>query len=606
MKTYKIREKKQSSCLTVDCNGYIHLKLMQLLGDNSNLSQQMDASQLLSKHLQEAATKNSIVVIPTIQGLKSLQSEVKNAALRCPIVGFHTNDNLKIQISTEKKQVKQHKFSFSKADHSLNHCANREPGKRLHLFCKPNGSESPVRWAVLNCHDYTHVDLIKIIQKYEIELLIVVSFNSATRLYKEYALADTHRLFCYVVIANSAEFGGSAVFAPFKKVKTNNHDNKYANIEGQIFGCDGATELQVSIPLNIKELRELRDGLSRSGVQYTKNNTGQIIPMIPPQQFLLTEGAQPGLIKDLKVKDHRFSWDSSHLRIAVAQLNFMDLDVYFDTSYRIRNHKKCVAFEALLRQRLKELKHRCIHHLDNNKIGNPLDILVFPEVFIPRSFIPKLERFSKDMGTTIIAGVDYPDGGEDENANECIIIRPGKKNRFYRKISRSQYDALKKNSDKSISFMAMNRGDTLMRFVDKNGRGIGVLICYDFSHAELMNKINLHDREEPLDVIIVVANNPYGALYKSCCIADAHRYYQYIVMCNVSPYGGSGIYGPIRDKGEKQVVMTAGKGVETICVADLDLERLRHNRKLSLSESSDEVFMSPPGVLQKRFQTQDG
>lgn len=300
------------------------------------------------------------------------------------------------------------------------------------------------------------------------------------------------------------------------------------------------------------------------------------------------------------VLDVPTDWNLTEPRVALSQLRHMGADaydVYYETMYRIRQRPACGAFEYLLLFKLLELEARC-RQLGEAKSNSLLDLLVLPEVFVPRSFLPTLQGFSNRMGAIIVAGIDYPDGGEEENANECVIIRPYQRPFEYRKITRSQYDACRsENGDR----MPMCRGSNLVRFVNEYGRGFGVLICYDFSHFDLPWNLNLSGRETPLDLIVVVAHNPFGDLYRACCIADSHRFYQYIVMSNVSKFGGSGIFAPSRRLGARQVLMEAGKEVETISLTELDLDGLISSRQMRDQELHGGLFMRRPGVFQTRW-----
>lgn len=477
-----------------------------------------------------------------------------------------------------------------------------EAGETLYMYLpgerESGAATAALRWAVLNCHEYTHVDLLRELQDKQVELLVVVTHNMASRLYWEYAIADVHRLFCYVVIVNVAELGGSGVFAPFRKIGGDAKASVSAG--GQIFTAKGLADFKIDIDLEIGELRRLRKAFSEEGFA-AKDAKGAQKPrfaaMLPSEHFIKTGHAEAGAPVVGKVVEVPLAWNATRPRVAVAQLDHIGLDAYLQTAYRIRNHPACAEFESQVMARLNDLEARC-RSMGPTAAGTMLDFLVFPEVFLPRSILGRLREFADRLGATVIGGVDYPDGGEDMNANECVIIRPRQAQAFYRKISRSQYDALEDLDGKR---MAMQRGDKLWRFVDKRGRGFGVLICYDYSHLDLMAKLNLEGREQPLDLVFVVSHNPFSQLYESCCIADSHRFYQHIVMCNVSDYGGSGIFTPLRTDGARQVIAQVGKGVETIFVADLDLEAVRAGRKKEKLLPSEGFIMRQPGVVKERY-----
>jgi predicted amidohydrolase len=275
---------------------------------------------------------------------------------------------------------------------------------------------------------------------------------------------------------------------------------------------------------------------------------------------------------------------------------------YLANKYRFPIGKERYEFERVIDAHLNTLVERCRRAGPaKNGSGRLLDMLVLPEVFAAREYARnKLQAFSEEHDCTIVTGVDYPSLAKVHNANECFVIRPSEDIQVYRKITRSQYDAFAPDGTR----MEMQRGETFLRFVENNGsgNGFGILICYDYSHLDLMAKINLKQRQHPLDFVVVTANNPFADLYRSCCIADSHRFYQYIVMCNVSKWGGSGVFGPVRTKGARQTLGEIGKGTEGILISELNLAKLRDERSKPdatvVQDPKDREFMRKPGIYQ--------
>ncbi|QGQ24677.1 hypothetical protein F1728_19165 [Gimesia benthica] len=491
----KIDLNTELSSLTLDDKGCIDLQLIQaptgqpIVGTRLALTQSQSPTPPSNDEISKCrklligTRPKSLTVMSFHPGLAGNEADLASLAADRTIVGLRGIDsNLSnvTNIATNGALYSQSKLSLSSEDVAL----NVKRGSRLNIFL-PDGDTDNIAWAVLNCHDYTHVELLKLLQKHSIELLIVVTYNTATRLFWEYAISDIHRLFCFVVVVNVAELGGSAVFAPFRRI--GREKNAQIGAGGQIFGARGAGEFRVDVPMDIAELRSLRTefrdfGFKAKSTQLSRDS--DYVPMVPSEHFMDTfdHSAGPPSVRSDDVIDLQTEWNFKHPRVAVAQLNHIGLDAYISTKYRIRNHDSCDEFEHLLSERLLELESRC-RYLGETSAHTLLDMLVFPEVFIPRSFIATLQRFSNRLKTTIVAGIDYPDGDEDENANECVIIRPNLVPEHYRKVTRSQYDA---HRNANGDLMPMLRGSKLVRFVNTAGRGFGVLICYDYSHIDLL------------------------------------------------------------------------------------------------------------------------
>jgi predicted amidohydrolase len=480
------------------------------------------------------------------------------------------------------------------------------PGGGLFLFETPLG-----RIAVLNCHEYTHIDLLHKLAEWEVEIVVVVTVNQASRLYGDYAQADAHRLFSFIIIGNIADYGGAAVFAPFRNLGTP------MRIGGRLLHTRGPAELRADVPLDMAQLRKLREEYRKNGDSYRPE---EIEAVVPPERFLfesmnliphLRHGSDGKRALDRVMMYHvpAVKPVAPKARIAVAQLEAPSLGAYLETGYRFSHAREYPVFRELLRQHLSTLERSLILREQH------LDFLVFPEVFLPREMFEELQGFAVRQGTIVIAGAEYAHPDPERlrmegihGANECVIFVPESKGRgsctvhTYRKLTRSQYDArgLGPNGQLGEKF-SLDLGERLLRFRHPVHGDFGVLICYDFSHLDIVRSLNLLDATVPCELLFVVSYNPDAELYRACCIADAHRFYQYVVMCNVANFGGSGVFGPVRTRGSRQVLTESGKGMEGILMAEVDLAGLRFARSSQDPVFQEGKFQRRPGVFHGRM-----
>jgi predicted amidohydrolase len=376
-------------------------------------------------------------------------------------------------------------------------------------------------------------------------------------------------------------------------------------VSGRLFFASGPAEVTASLDLDIAGLRKV--GCTFRGKGYLapylrRDYEGIGTPIAPSEHFVAPKAWARWKRTILAPKVEPIIWPRKLLRVAIGQLKPLPDREYLETAYRIHKSERCSQFETSLIDKLSELEKRCSADKRTER-GALLDILVLPEVLVPRSFESSLQAFADRTRAIVVAGFGYSD---NLTANECRIMRPFAKPITYRKITKSQYDgrcAPERNG--FFGFLKdYVRGTRLLRFEDasNDGRGFGVLVCYDFSHQDIVHAINLSLREKPLDLLIVIANNPFGESYRSACIADANRFYQYVAMCNISTYGGSGLFGPLRLPGARQVIAETGKGAEGILLADLNLVGLREARSKSNRKlRSEGPFQCKPGVFQRRY-----
>ena len=102
------------------------------------------------------------------------------------------------------------------------------------------------------------------------------------------------------------------------------------------------------------------------------------------------------------------------LRVAVAQLEPLPRKVYHATNFRLHRSFEYERFVKLLEHRLDELEHRC-NYKGPAKSGRLLDMLILPEVYLPRKAIPMLQEWAQGMGAIVVAGLDYPKGAPEDN-----------------------------------------------------------------------------------------------------------------------------------------------------------------------------------------------
>lgn len=490
----------------------------------------------------------------------------------------------------EQKPIFVDEISLSIEDQQRNKKGNLQRGEVINLLNTPLG-----KIAVLNCFDYTNADILAQLIDKDIEILIVLTFNPGSRLYSQYALADMHRFFCFVVISNIANYGGSGVFGPFRRKGPKSGS---LSLGGTLAFAKGEFIAYLDIDLPIADLRLSRKILSSPDSIDNKKRQMNLLPIVVPGETFLTELEPPYKktiqcpaslkIVDLEACGYEPSSESGKLNIGVAHLKSMGVDDYVDNLYHISGTEKATIFTKVVRGHLNQLST----NLDMN--DEKLDFLVFPEVFLPLGLESDLNKFAKKYNTIIICGVEYDHQPSEiykpEDAigtNRCYIYIPtlfGQVHRFeYLKLTRSEYDARTpaKNKGEDRGQFKMNLGDHLLRFSHPSLGQFGVLICYDYSHFDILHKLNRQDTTFPPELLFVISYNPDSNLYESCCIADSHRFYQYIIMCNVAQFGGSGVFGPVKTQGLRQTLLKTGIGSEGISVVSVDLYGLKEARKIN-------------------------
>jgi predicted amidohydrolase len=533
---------------------------------------------------------------PDKKALLQSRANERNQIIIAPIGPIQLNDKCQsaVQIFVPNDEsIDQYKLSFSAQELVEEQAGRLTRGTQLSVIETPYGVLS-----VISCHDYTHPEIINALSREKIDILIVTTNNPSTGIYEQYARADLHRLNCFIVVSNVANFGGSAVYAPFTLITKG---STRVPIDGVLFSTKGPGNANTAIELPVGDLARTRQLYrERDLTEEVRFDERDVRSIVPPEDFLkLPDGkmqphyseviSKPDCVEITDLDSQGYvRRNRGHLRVGVAQLRSPSFGAYLDSSYHVSLVSEGLSFGSRVSSWLDMFESLLV----NDATTRPLDFLVFPEVFVPLPLLERLKVFSNRWSTIVIAGIEY-EPQEDpgyygtsraKGNNRCIVLIPtkeGVKRVEYIKLTRSQYDARTRSFPDDAfkgTFQMYPSGQNLRRFVSKDLGSFGVLICYDLSHFQLLHALNTSSNLLPVDVVYVVAHNPFSELYRNCCLADCHRYYQYIIMCNVAQYGGSGVFGPIRTKGEGRVVMDVGKNCEGIFSADIDISALAKAR----------------------------
>lgn len=132
---------------------------------------------------------------------------------------------------TEEQNIKEAGYHFS-------------PGNKLYLF----KSKEFGNWAVLVCVDYLNLPIQQMLQK-NIQTLFIVAFNQDLNYY--YSISESiHRiLYCNVVVCNTANYGGSHAYTPYRE--------SYKREVLKLHGND--IEIAATVTLPLRKIKEIQD-----------------------------------------------------------------------------------------------------------------------------------------------------------------------------------------------------------------------------------------------------------------------------------------------------------------------------------------------------------
>ena len=233
---------------------------------------------------------------------------------------------------------------------------------------------------------------------------------------------------------------------------------------------------------------------------------------------------------------------------------------------------------------------------------NKPDIILLPELSLPRGYIRDLKRLSCKIGSIIIAGLDYKKDYKNrvvENQGVVFIPQnwPDKKSSraakefYFGKTYGAPGEIRKlKRTKGKWEF----RGDPRLWLFEAGEFGnFAVCICYDFMDVEryimYRNTIN--------HLFVLAYNRDIDSFYH---IAEAitRTVYCNVVVCNTGHYGGSVAVAPYYHPKLRTVYRHEGKDLFTFQVVQLPIEGIEKAKRgeMMMHDGKPVYKTLPPGL----------
>lgn len=212
------------------------------------------------------------------------------------------------------------------------------------------------------------------------------------------------------------------------------------------------------------------------------------------------------------------------------------------------------------------------------------DIVLLPELAVPRGFEPRLRRMARTLEAIVIAGLDYrmvTSGDPSVVVNEAVVIVPGtwRGERVGARTSvryvgktypapeerRKLADLVPRHEFRAVPEVWLFDGGRIGRF--------GVAICYDF-----MDLDRLAMYRGQVQHLFVLAYNRDINSFDHAGEAMARMVFCNVVICNCGHFGGSVAVSPYRRPERRTVYRHSGAGLATSQIISLPVAPLREHQ----------------------------
>ena len=203
-------------------------------------------------------------------------------------------------------------------------------------------------------------------------------------------------------------------------------------------------------------------------------------------------------------------------------------------------------------------------------------IVLLPELAVPRSRASQLAGLARGAGTIVIAGLDYSVAWAERSVrNQAIVIVPNRwpeprRSRASTTIVVGKMHPAPKEAEELGKHQLHFKGDPYVWMFDAGEFGkFGVCICYDFMNIE---RFALYKGR--IQHLFVLAYNRDLAAFTQLAGSIAQTVFCNVVLCNTGHHGGSLVVSPFKEPWRRTIYRHDGANLFTSQVIDLPVRSL--------------------------------
>lgn len=220
------------------------------------------------------------------------------------------------------------------------------------------------------------------------------------------------------------------------------------------------------------------------------------------------------------------------------------------------------------------------------------DVIVFPELTLPRRYLYRYLDMCARRGLILIAGLEYTADSVKNCRNSTIISFPTDPSKDPYKRSYvafeqdKHYPAAKEKRDlEQSNVYKYYPGRNLFIFYSKRFSNFAILTCSDFLSLKLRLKL-----QEEIQTVFVPAQNLDMTTYNHIAESSIRDLHCFAVICNNQEMGGSFVYAPFRKPHKRAVFRKDGATVPEFLTMKWFPEILIDSQKADSQHPFEEVL----------------
>lgn len=252
-------------------------------------------------------------------------------------------------------------------------------------------------------------------------------------------------------------------------------------------------------------------------------------------------------------------------------------------------------------QNLSINRRRLINEVLNSARKEKCNLVAFPEVYIPFSWVKDIAQWCKQEGIAVIGGIEHRIFG-GVAYNQIVTILPFKTKNGLVKDAFVSFRTKRHYAPSEIAeiqgrFLKLPQSQQLYELFYWRGCYFASYNCFELT--ELGDRSLFKSKADFLVASVFNRDTPYFGNIVESASRDLHAY---IIQVNDSYYGDSRIVAPKRSE-EMDIVRVKGGENTTILTATLDLKSLREHQSLDypLQERHPSGFKKTPPMMDQTW-----
>lgn len=215
-----------------------------------------------------------------------------------------------------------------------------------------------------------------------------------------------------------------------------------------------------------------------------------------------------------------------------------------------------------------------------------VDYLVFPEFYLPLSWMQDVLSFSRKTGITVISGIQYI--CRNNMAHNVIGVFARVKSGRYNSScilvrEKNNYAPLEKQLLATEGYSVIDKDTPVYTCIDDGSVRFGLLLCYEFTDICARGLF-----KDKADILFIPENNSDTTYFSNIVETMTRDVHAFMVQSNTSNYGDSRISGPY-SRDQRNVVQIKGGDNDGLIIGTINIQEVINYRALKRKESEDEI-----------------